>query len=270
MIPLVNRTARAGVNSPRPRVAALGLFHESNTFAPHPAGYRQFEEGGIYRGQEVVAAFTGSQATMGGYLAASERFGLDVVPLAFAQANPMGIVTADAFERLSDELLWLLRQQGPWDAVLLAQHGAAVAEGALDADGEFIGRVRAALGPDVPLGVSLDLHANVSPSMVENSTVTTLYRTNPHLDARERALECAEVIARTLKGEARPVQALVKPPLIVNILRQGTSSEPMRSLMAEVEAASRRRGRSRCGHCGGISVRGRTRDGDVVPCSRRR
>jgi microcystin degradation protein MlrC len=149
----------------------------------------------------------------------------------------MGIVTADAFERLSDELLRLLRRHGPWDAVLLAQHGAAVAEGALDADGEFIARVRAGLGPEVPLGVSLDLHANVSPRMVENSTVTTLYRTNPHLDARERALECAEMIARTLDGEARPVQALVKPSVIVNILRQGTSSEPMRSLMAEVEAA---------------------------------
>jgi microcystin degradation protein MlrC len=239
MIPLVNTTARAGVNSPRPRVAALGLFHESNSFAPQPAGYRQFEQGGIHRGEEIVAAFAGSQATMGGYLAAADRFALEIVPLAFAQANPMGVVTSDAFERLSEELIGLLRQRGPWDAVLLAQHGAAVAEGAPDADGEFIARVREAVGPEVPLGVSLDLHANVSPRMVENSTVTTLYRTNPHLDARQRALECAEMIARTLREGVRPVQALAKPPVLVNILRQGTSAEPMRSLMAEVESACR-------------------------------
>ncbi len=237
MISLVNTTARTGVNSVSPRVAALGLFHESNTFAPRSAGYRQFEEGGIYRAEAVVAVFAGSQATMGGYLAAADRFDLEIVPLAFAQANPMGVVTSDAFERLSDELLELLRRHGPWDAVLLAQHGAAVAEDALDADGEFIARVRATVGPDAPLGVSLDLHANVSQRMVEESTVTTLYRTNPHLDARERALECAGIVAATLRGDAHPVQVLVKPAVIVNILKQGTASEPMRSLMAEVEAA---------------------------------
>src|SRR6058998_796742 len=101
MIPVVNTRPGTGVNSPRPRVAALGLFHESNTFAARVAGYAQFEEAGIYRGDEVVAAFAGSGATMGGYLAAAERFDLDLVPLAFAQANPMGVVTRDAFERLS-------------------------------------------------------------------------------------------------------------------------------------------------------------------------
>jgi microcystin degradation protein MlrC len=165
MIPLVNRTARTHVKAARPRVAALGLFHESNTFAPRPAGYRQFEESGIHRGDELVAAFAGSRATMGGYLAATDLFSLEVVPLAFAQANPMGIITRDAFERLAEELIALLERNGPWDAVLLAQHGAAVAEHAEDADGEFVARVRSVVGPDVPIGLSLDLHANVSTRM---------------------------------------------------------------------------------------------------------
>src|SRR5206468_11382676 len=101
--------------------------------------------------------------------------GIDLVPLGFAQADRMGVVTRDAFGRRSGELLGLLRRQGPWDAVLLAQHGAAVAEDAPDADGEFIARVRETVGASVPLGVSLDLHANVSPRMVEAGTVTTLY-----------------------------------------------------------------------------------------------
>ena len=148
----------------------------------------------------------------------------------------MGLMTADAFERLSTELTDLLRRHGPWDAVLLAQHGAAVAEGMPDADGEFISRVRATVGPDVPIGVSLDLHANISERMIENATVTVLYRTNPHLDASERALECAALVAGTVAGDIRPVQALAKPPVLVNILRQATAAEPMRSLMAEVEA----------------------------------
>jgi microcystin degradation protein MlrC len=237
MVFLVNMTRSEGVKPQRARVAALGLFHESNTFAPHRAAYRQFEEAGIYRGDEVVKAFAGSQATMGGYLLAAGQIGLEVVPVAFAHANPMGVVTRDAFERISEELVELLRREGPWDGVLLAQHGAAVAEGTHDADGEFIARVRATVGPEVPIGVTLDLHANVSERMVENATITILYRTNPHLDASERALECATLVAGTLAGEIRPVQALAKPPVLVNILRQATAAEPMRSLMAEVEHA---------------------------------
>ncbi len=233
----MNTRAIGGVKSRRARVATLGLFHESNTFAPHRAGYRQFEEAGIYRGDEIVEAFAGSHATMGGYLAADGQLGLEIVPLAFAQANPMGPMTTDAFERLSAELIGLLRRGGPWEAVLLAQHGAAVSEQHHDADGEFIARVRSTVGPDVPIGVTLDLHANVSPRMVENATVTALYRTNPHLDASRRALECALLVARTVAGEARPVQALVQPPVAVNILRQATAAEPMCSLMAEVDRA---------------------------------
>src|SRR6516164_4424120 len=108
MIFVVNTTAGRAVKSPLFRVAALGLFHESNTFAPRSAGYRQFEEGGLYRGREVAATFAGSHATMGGFLAAGNQLGLGIVPLAFAQANPMGVVTRDAFERLSDELIGLL------------------------------------------------------------------------------------------------------------------------------------------------------------------
>src|SRR5204863_228566 len=83
------------------------------------------------------------------------------------------------------------RQHGPWDGVLMPQHGAAVSEEYPDADGEIVRRVREIVGPDLPIGVSLDMHANVSQKVVEHSTVTTVYRTNPHLDARDRAAQCA-------------------------------------------------------------------------------
>ena len=95
------------------------------------------------------------------------------------------------------------------------------------------------LGPDFPIVLTLDLHTNVSSRMVENSTATIFYRTCPHVRQRDRGLEAAELIARTVRGEVHPVQALRKPPLLPHILKQVTESGPMAEIMAEVDRISR-------------------------------
>jgi microcystin degradation protein MlrC len=109
-----------------------------------------------------------------------------------------------------------------------------------DADGEITRRVRELVGPDVPVGMTLDLHANVTQKMIQNTTVATFYRSNPHLDARPRALECAELIIRTIRGEIRPVQALEMPPVVINIVKQFTGEEPMASVIRDCEDAIQR------------------------------
>jgi microcystin degradation protein MlrC len=217
------------------RLAALGLSHETNTFARLPATYERFAETGILRGEDIVRTFGESHATMAGYLDAGRESGVDVVPLLFTHTNPIGTITADAFERIVGEMLDLLRQNGPWDGVLLALHGAAVSEEFPDADGEIAVRVRAVVGAGVPIGLSLDMHANISRKMVDHVTATVAYRTNPHLDPRPRARECADIIVRTIRGELRPVQALEIPPVAINIVKQFTGEEPMRSLVRDVE-----------------------------------
>jgi microcystin degradation protein MlrC len=222
------------------RLAALGFSHETNTFAASPTDYAAFERTGILRGTQIVAALKESHATMAGYLEAGERSGVEVVPLVFASTEPSGLITRDAFERIAGEMLHLLTRHGPWDGVLLAQHGAAVAEDYADADGEITARVRALVGPRVPIGLSLDLHGNMTRRMIESATVTVFYRTNPHVDPRPRALECADLIMRTIRGEIHPVQALETPPVVINILQQHTGSEPMRSVMADLALVLRR------------------------------
>lgn len=224
------------------RLAVLGMSHETNTFARGTTGYAAFERSGILRGDEIVRAYRASHATMAGYLEAGERHGVEVVPLVFFRTEPSGLIARDAFERIADELLRHLRERGPWDGVLLAQHGAAVADGYPDADGEIVSRVRAAVGPAMPIGLSLDLHTNLSQRMIDGATVTVLYRTNPHIDPRPRAAECAGLIIHTIRGEIRPVQALETPPVVINILQQYTGVEPMRGIMADAEAVMRRTG----------------------------
>lgn len=223
------------------RVAALGFHHESNTFAPVAASLDRFLQAGPVEGDELLAQYGESQATLAGFIeAAAADPDVDLVPLVYFDLQPMGTITAEAFDVLVGRMLDQLVANGPWDAVLLALHGAAVSEVHRDVDGEIIERVRRLVGDGVPIGVTFDLHANVSRRMIELPSVVNLYLTNPHLDARARARQSADLTFRVARGEIRPVAAVETPPLIVNILRQGTSDSPMRELVAlAAEAAAR-------------------------------
>ncbi len=228
------------------RMALVGVAHETNTFSRVPATYEQFERTGMVRGEALVREYRDSSHTNAGFLEAGEVLGFEVAPLLYTHTGPIGTITRDAFDRIVGEMLELLRDQGPWDGVLLAQHGAAVSEEFPDADGEVAARVRALVGPDVPVGMNLDLHANVSRKMIENTDVTTFYRTNPHLDAKQRAYHCAELIYRTVKGEIKPTQFLEMPPLVINIVKQFTGEEPMLGVMADADAVDGRPGMLSC------------------------
>jgi microcystin degradation protein MlrC len=221
------------------RLAALGLAHETNTFSSVPASYEMWE---ILRGDEIRQKHATATTSMAGMLAAGQRLGVEVVPLLFAVTGPIGTITRDAFDRIVGEMMALLEQQGPWDGVLMAQHGAAVSEEYPDADGEIVRRARQVVGPDVPIGVTPDMHGNLSQQLIDHSTVTVVYSTNPHLDPKPRAEECTELIVRTIKGEIRPVQALEMPPLVVNIVKQYTGEEPMKAIVAGIPEVLKRPG----------------------------
>lgn len=225
------------------RVAALGLFHEANTFSPLKADRDLYADDGVLRGDEIEAQHGGAATTMGGFLATTERWpDVKVVPLLFAFVNPIGPITRDAFESLVHEMLADVATQGPWDGVLLALHGAAVAEHLLDADGEIAQRVREIVGDDVPVGATFDLHANLSERLIEALTVANVYQTNPHVDARAQALACADLVVRCARREIHPVMVFEPVPLVVNIARQDTSEEPMSRLIDVARTLSRRPG----------------------------
>jgi len=224
------------------RVAVAGLWHETNTFSSVPADYAAFDADVLVREEALWEEYLGSEATIAGFLDAAEDLGFELVPLLHARTGPIGTITDDAFERIVGEILERLDAGGPWDAVLLANHGAAVAQSHPDADGEMAARVRSQLPPNVPIGMALDLHANVSHRMVSNTTVLNTYQTNPHLDARSRGREVAELTVRAARGEIRPVQALVTPPLVINITRQWTGESPMRELIRVAEESYRSAG----------------------------
>ncbi len=213
------------------RIAVTGFHHESNTFAPVPATLEQFVAAGLVEGDELVRVYGQSQATLGGFLEIRGMQDIEVVPLFHANLNPMGTITEEAFETLIGRMIESLKDQGPWDVVLLALHGAAVASHQRDADGEIIERVRQLVGNDVVIGVALDMHANVSDRMVSNSTVINAYLTNPHVDPRMRGRQVADLAIAAARGSIRPSIAFSAIPVAINILRQGTEDMPMWKLI---------------------------------------
>ena len=217
------------------RIAALGLFHETNTFQSVKTDYELFEEFEFLRGGEIAERHANSKFTLGGYFQAAQKFEFDLVPLLFAFAGPTGTVTKDAFDRITEEMIDLLKQNGPWDGVLLAQHGGGVTEEYPDLDGEVSRRVREVVGPNTPVVMTLDLHCNITPDQVANTDAIVAFRTNPHLDAAERAVEASDILVKTIRGEVRPVQHLVQVPMIINIVKQPTAFGPMKEIMDDVD-----------------------------------
>ena len=220
------------------RIPVFGISHETNTFSIVPASYEEFERTGIKRGQEVIDHFVDAQYTISGYHQAAQELGFELVPLMYAVTGPIGTITKDAYDRLTEEMFGMLRDQGPWDAVLISNHGAAVSEEFPDMDGEFCRAVREIVGPDMRVGITLDMHGNVSKPVVEHTDVCVVWRTNPHLDPKVRGRKTAEMVVRAAKGEIDPVQWIEMPPMYVNIVKQFTGEDPMKSFVDDALEAN--------------------------------
>ncbi len=210
------------------RVGIIALLQESNTFIDGETTRQHFEEDMLARGEAVRERLADAAHEVGGFFEGLAEAGIEAVPVFAARAYPFGVIQAEVFAALVAEMLEALRQAGPLDGVLAAPHGATVAENHPDADGWWLRQVRALIGPRVPLIATLDPHTNLSEDMVAATDALLAYRSNPHLDQRETGLCAARLMARTLRGEARPTQAAAFPPLAINIQCQNTSQPPLR------------------------------------------
>ncbi|MFP6593500.1 MAG: M81 family metallopeptidase [Dehalococcoidia bacterium] len=224
------------------RIACLGMMHETNTFQTVPTTYEAFERFELLRGDEITAQHATANSTISGFFEGANRYEFDLVPLLHAFTGPTGTVTRDAFDRIVGEMIDMLRAAGPFDGILLGQHGAAVSEEFPDMDGEIASRVRQVGGTDTPVVMCLDLHSNITRAMVENVDATVVYRTNPHLDPKARAVEASEILVQTIRGDIKPVQWIEQLPMVINISKQATELEPMKSVMDDVRSVIERPG----------------------------
>lgn len=220
-----------------PKKILIACFkHETNTFSNLPTDISSYLARTYYHGAEVPDAFRGTRTEIGAYLDACDRYDWQAVFPVVADAQPSGPVTRDAFESISNEILTCLTAEGPFDAVLLALHGAMVCEHVDDGEGELLARIRDRIGPDIPVAASLDLHANVTDKMAQMADILVAYRTYPHIDQYEAAEQTASLLSRTLKDEINPCCVVVRGDML-DALDHGrtTSPGPMTEVLASAD-----------------------------------
>ena len=219
-----------------PRVLTARFMHETNTFSRVPTDMATFRRRDFHLENEIPVAFRGTRSAFGATFEAADKFGWTVVHPVSANPNPSGIVTDDAFETVTGMILDAVDAKGPIDGALLHLHGAMVGANHEDAEGEFLARLRRRLGPEVPVIVTLDLHANVTQQMADNANALIAYRTYPHIDQYERAWQGAELLERAMQSEIRPKTVIARRPMLYGLDHGRTQRGPMAELIARGEA----------------------------------
>jgi microcystin degradation protein MlrC len=187
-------------------IACLGT--ETNTFSNMPTGMETFAETMLYHGNATENSTDLFAQPLIAWRKRAEDLQAEVVESLAAFAQPAGVTVRKVYEDFRDEILTDLKAAGPLDMVLLCMHGAMVAEGYDDCEGDLITRCREIIGPDVILGVELDLHCSITPAITDGADVVITFKEYPHVDAVERAEEVFDVCLRMLRGEIKPVMAV--------------------------------------------------------------
>jgi microcystin degradation protein MlrC len=216
------------------RIAIGGFLHETNTFAPTKASYETFMHGGgkasIADAASVLQTMRNINAGQAGFIAAAEDKGWELVPTVACAASPSAHVTEDAFERIVTVIIDRIAVAGPLDGVYLDLHGAMVTEHLDDGEGEILARVRKVIGPEVPLVASLDLHANVTPEMIDNADALIAYRKYPHTDMADTGRASAAHLALLLNSKQRFAKAFRQLPFLIPISWQCTNDQPAKGI----------------------------------------
>jgi microcystin degradation protein MlrC len=216
------------------RIAVGGFHHETNTFVKTPTDFAYFashrDRPPLVRRGDVLRWLNGVSFALSGFLQimAKEH---DIVPLLWTSGGAGGMVTRDAYERISAELIAELSQQMPVDAIYLDLHGAMVTEDFEDGEGELLRRIRACVGPEMPIAISLDYHANVTPEMTGYVDAISGYLTYPHVDRPETGVRAARAMQHLLRHGRTPGRALRKMPFLIPLHSQCTMVQPSRGII---------------------------------------
>jgi microcystin degradation protein MlrC len=210
------------------KIFTSGIATETNTFSDFPTTLQSFEELGIVRGPIASTNLGASGPIIEQWRQLAHESGDDVVEGIYAVAQPAGRVQAAAYAQLRDELLAALRAAGPVDVVLLFLHGAMVADGVDDCEGDLLRHVRAIVGPACIIGAELDPHCHMSNAMVENANALILMREYPHTDYEARAVELFALCRSAALGQVRPVTAVVDCRMVGFY---PTTAQPMRAIV---------------------------------------
>jgi len=196
------------------RIAAGGFEHETNTFSSIPVDAALVKKCSRH-GQELYDCSKGVKTMMGGFIDEAEELGIDLIPVTHADIGPCAATLKEVYESFRDQFVADIRKlhaEAPLDAIALNIHGAAVADGYPDLEGDLLESLRDAFGNEMPIGMVLDLHGNVTPRMMELSTLTVGYKHYPHTDTYDSGRMVIRLLHEHLTRKQPFYQALVPLP----------------------------------------------------------
>ena len=241
------------------RIAVGGFLHESHSFAPRPTTYADFlQPGGLpafSAGAGLIDAMRPRSVPLAGAVAVADEAGVDLVPLAWGFANPAGPVQDEAFERIAARIcapLSVALDEAPLDGVYLDLHGAAVVDSFPDAEGELLRRVRAIVGSDMPLTISLDPHANLTEQMVRLADVVVPFRTYPHVDMKFAGAQAMRLLLQRIERAKPWSRAFRTLDFWIPLGSQCTLMPPMQTVMTERASLADRLGATELAFCFGF------------------
>jgi microcystin degradation protein MlrC len=218
------------------RVLIAQFMHETNTFSKLPTTLDDYRKRWLIEGEAMVARFKGTKNEVGGYIDSIARYGWQPVWGAAANATPSGTLTRETWETIRDMIVGAARKAGKLDGICLSLHGAMVTATEDDAEGALLEALRGIVGPDVPIVATLDLHANATERMASNANALVSYRTYPHIDGYERAVQAAALCQEAMAGKKKP-RCLVLQPAMLEGADHGRTTHPgqMRDLLAKAD-----------------------------------
>ncbi len=228
---------------PRRRRFLIAMMkHETNTFSPVVTNLQRFRSWGLYEDEAVVAAYRGTNHPTAAYIDLAEAMNAEIVSPVAAEAMPGGYVQKEAYQYLTGRILDAIRSKGPFDAILLDLHGAMVPEG-MDEGGEgpLLAAIRK-LAPKTPIGVTFDMHGNMTQETMDNADVVLCYKHYPHIDMAAVGRTTADIIRRMILGEVKPVISWGQAGILAQTLRMGTADEPMKTAQAMTRKAEKQKG----------------------------
>ena len=214
------------------------MRHGTNTFSPMPTTLECFGRAGgaLLESAEAAAAFRGTNTCLGAMIAAAEQAGAEYVLPAACSAGPGGPVADEAYEYLAGRIVEAVARG--CDAVLLDLHGAMVTPSLADGEGELLRRIRG-VAPEIPVGVALDMHANLSPAMARGATVIAGGHTYPQVDRYQTGLRAARPVLDSLRKTTRPAMAWGLRPMLPHVMRQSSSDSPNRDIQCRAREIER-------------------------------
>lgn len=219
-------------------LAVAEIMQETNSFSPVLTTRENFQAGALFYGDSILPVSREADLEIGGFLKAVDELGnggIRIVPIIKARSMSGGPVQRSLYEEFKQDLIRGLKKAGKVDGLYLALHGAMGVDGLRDPEGDLIKAARLVIGEAVPIGVSHDLHANLTRERVRQATFIVGYKTNPHRDHAEVGYRVGEILVKTVQGKIKPVMAYNKMKLLKGGGMTIDFLSPMRSVFSRMD-----------------------------------